>query len=193
MYSMWLLKYFVWAVKELFCKQALDGPVTILMLSMHFVLFSWSSQNISSISSSVWCSSVRPSGSPCVSTCHCWLITCGGESLTYTHSPWVEICVVRSGLSERVAAVMQVYEPTRDELPRTLRPNNHHERRHPGVLSKRRLVQTGFLPAVILLLSLWVQTLYFYYKQSSVSCRGKGLSGNNHLPRFCQKGTKSIC
>lgn len=54
-------------------------------------------------------------------------------------------------------AVMQVYEQTSDELSRTLRPNDHHECWHPGVLSKRRLVQTGFLPPVILLLSLRVQ------------------------------------
>lgn len=54
---------------------------------------------------------------------------------------------------------MQVYEQTCDELSRTLRPNNHHECWHPRILSKRRLVQTGFLPPVILLLSLRV---HFY-------------------------------
>lgn len=57
---------------------------------------------------------------------------------------------------------MQVYEQTCDELSRTLRPDNHHECRHPGVLSKRRLVQTGFLPPVILLLSLRVQNVFCF-------------------------------
>lgn len=57
--------------------------------------------------------------------------------------------------------VVQVYEQACDELSRTLRPDNHHERWHPGVLSKRRLVQTGFLSPVVLLLSLWVR-FYFY-------------------------------
>lgn len=52
--------------------------------------------------------------------------------------------------------VLQVHEQARDELPRTLRPHHHHERRHPGLLSEGRLVQTGLLPPVLLLLSLRV-------------------------------------
>lgn len=58
--------------------------------------------------------------------------------------------------------VPQVYEQTRDELSRTLWPDYHHECRHPGLLSKRRLVQTGFLPPLILLLSLWVHGFFYY-------------------------------
>lgn len=61
---------------------------------------------------------------------------------------------------------MQVHEQARDELSWTLRPHHHHERRHPGLLSEGRLVQTGLLPPVLLLLSLRVG------KRVSVSISG---------------------
>ncbi|XP_075879468.1 protein cornichon homolog 1 isoform X1 [Nelusetta ayraudi] len=47
-----------------------------------------------------------------------------------------------------------VHEPTGDELSRTLRPDDHHERRHSGLLSEGGLVQAGILPPLVLLLSL---------------------------------------
>lgn len=53
--------------------------------------------------------------------------------------------------------VLQVHEQACDEQSWALRPHHHHERRHPGLLSEGRLVQTGLLPPVLLLLSLRVR------------------------------------
>lgn len=60
----------------------------VVTFSSNVTLFSWCSQSISSTSSSVWCSSVRPSGSLSVSTYRCWLIMSGGGYLAKT-SPLV--------------------------------------------------------------------------------------------------------
>lgn len=64
---------------------------------------------------------------------------------------------VEFGVTRRCfPTALQVHEPACDELSRTLWPNDHHERRHSGLLSERGLVQTGVLPPLVLLLSLWV-------------------------------------
>lgn len=57
-----------------------------------------------------------------------------------------------SGESEG-AVSPQVHEPARDEWPRAVWPHHHHERRHPGLLPERGLVQTGLLPPQLFLLS----------------------------------------
>lgn len=115
---------------------------------------SWCCPSTSSTSSSAWCSSAPQSGSRSSSTYRCWRITCGGR---WKHFSW-------SSRSPRPPVTLpppsvspQVHEQTRDELPGTLRPHHHHERRHPGLLSKGGLVQAGLLPAVLLLLPLRVR------------------------------------
>jgi len=153
-----------------------------------FVLSSWFSRNTSSISSSAWCSSVRPSGSPSVSTCRCWLITSGGEYLstqketTRRRACSIECCSISTRHS---GSVTQVHEQACDERSGTVRPDNHHERGRPGVLSKGRLVQTGFLPPLILLLSLWVRMLFFLFFMLRFLCCEHSCFGCTFKRQMC--------
>lgn len=47
---------------------------------------------------------------------------------------------------------LEVHEQTGDERPWTLRPDDHHERGHPSLLSEGRVVQASFLPSSLFLL-----------------------------------------
>lgn len=141
-----------------------ESGCMMILTCLIYSLRSWCSRSISSTSSSAWCSSVRLSGSPSVSTYRFWLITCGGGCHTHTEESTVfslQCLNPKCDFNPPHVTVLQVYEQTCHELSRTLRPNNYHECWHPGILSKRRLVQTGFLSPVVLLLSLWV-CIYFY-------------------------------
>lgn len=54
---------------------------------------------------------------------------------------------------------LEVQEPsTRHDRARSLRPNQHHELRHPLQSDEGRLDQAGSLLAVVLLLPLWVSS-----------------------------------